>query len=177
MLAATIITACATMLLAAVAYLQMRAGRWQAYEQAEAVKRGMQPRVTAERWFDPEHRQTYDEVFVSMQFFLTNDGAGPAFNVAYGVDSDDQSHPGDNGHLYRTMRVAEILPGPSDSLDSPGSEQPIVVKFRHENKPRDEIDQGLVYWTRFDNVMGERFEVRNPHDGKLGTEVRKLKDP
>jgi hypothetical protein len=173
MLAAAIATALATVALGAVALLQMRAGSTQAREQVEAVKRGVQPRVTAHRWVDPKRRRTYGEEVVSLHFYLTNDGTGPAFNVVYGVDVGGRSCPGDNGHIYRKMNVGAILPGPSDHLDPPGSTQPIVVDLKHEGRPRDEIDRDLVYWTRFDNVMGERFEVRNPHDTTRPTEVRK----
>lgn len=174
MVATAIVTAAATVLLAVVAFFQMRAGRSQTREQVEAVKRGVQPRVTSHRWTDAKHRRTYGDELVTVCFYLTNNGNGPAFNVTYGVDWRDGSHQADNGHVYRNMGVGEIVPGPSDGLEPPGSTQPITIDLRHEGLPRDEIDRGLVYWTRFDNVMGERFEVRNPHDTTRGTELRRM---
>lgn len=106
MLAAAIITAGATVALAMLAYLQIRASQWQASEAAaaatlqstialqaaretrEAAERQWQPRVIAHPWFwvipgDREGTQGGAVVDGTLHaaYYLVNQGSGPAFNV------------------------------------------------------------------------------------------------
>jgi len=142
-LAASIITAAATVALAVLAYFQIRAGRHQAEaakaqsdaalkitrEQAaaavaiaketrEAAERQWQPRVIANPWPGPSRgdgdNAAPDEMAVS--YYLGNDGSGPAFNVEHGIEVAGKLLAWEGG-LYRTMRAGQEFP-PSWSATS-----------------------------------------------------------
>ena len=107
MLAAAIVTAAATVGLAALAFWQIHAGREQtevatdaalaiARETRQAAERQWQPRVFAHAWGDPVrgdgHNAAPDEMGV--RYRLKNEGTGPAFNVEHGVWSPETSTSG-----------------------------------------------------------------------------------
>jgi hypothetical protein len=127
-LAASIITAAATVALAVLAYFQIRAGSAQtqaalsiARESREAAERQWQPRVFARKWGPPErgngNNAAPDEMAVP--YYLVNEGVGPAFNVEAGVEVAGRLHARDGGQWW-AMRAGEFMP----QLD-PDSMQPV----------------------------------------------------
>lgn len=99
-LAAAIISAIATVALAGVAVIQIRAGKKQteialqtARETREAAERQWQPRVFAHPWFwkIPGDREGIEggaviDGTLHAAYYLINQGSGPAFNVEHGID-------------------------------------------------------------------------------------------
>ena len=173
MLAAAIVTAAATVGLAALAFWQIRAGREQtkvatdaalaiARETRQAAERQWQPRVFAHAWGDPVrgdgHSAAPDEMGVGYR--LKNEGTGPAFNVEHGVWVAGKLHTwGDR--QYCSMHAGEELPPMLDAIGQPVKLTPLVVGVKltewHDG-------EGLIYWTRFENLLGERFQVLNYPD-------------
>jgi type II secretory pathway pseudopilin PulG len=183
MLAAAIVSATATAALALLAYWQITAGKAQTREQAEAAlalaretrqaaERQWQPRVFAHAWKGPVKgdgdNAAPDEIAV--RYFLQNEGTGPAFNVEHGVEVAGKLHTW-NDWQYRSMRAGEAIPLMFDPGGFPVSKSPIVVGVK-EAEWND--GAGLLYWTRFENLLGERFEVRNPPDATKPAEFRRL---
>jgi hypothetical protein len=129
MLAASIITAAATVGLAVLAYRQIRAGQAQtaaalavARETREAAERQWQPRVFVHAWHGPvpgdEENAAPDEMAV--RYYLTNEGTGPAFNVEHGVEVAGQLHTWED-RQWRTMRAGEAIPPMFDAIGQPVS--------------------------------------------------------
>jgi len=183
-LAAAIISAAATVGLAALAYWQIMAGKKQAAEQGEAAlelaretrnaaERQWQPRVFAHAWHGEPVKGDGDNAAVgemAVRYFLQNEGTGPAFNVEHGVEVAGKLHTW-NDWQYRSMRAGEAIPPLYDVTTQPVAVTPIVVGVNagewHDGK-------GLMYWTRFENLLGERFEVRNPPDATVPAEFRRV---
>jgi hypothetical protein len=194
-LAAAIVTAAATAGLALLAYSQMRANEEQmrgvraqsdaaieiakrqaaaaieiARETREAAQRQWQPRVIAHGWGEPRPGSGDDAApnEVAVGYRLKNEGTGPAFNVEHGVEVGGKLHTwGDR--QYRAMTAGEELPPMLDSVGLPVRVNPIVVGVE-----KDEWGDPLVYLTRFENLLGERFEVRNFPDASTPSEFRRL---
>jgi hypothetical protein len=179
MLAASIITAAATAVLALLAYLQIRAGRDQtdaalaiARESREAAERQWQPRVFAHAWQGGPKRGDGNNAApdeMAVPYYLSNEGTGPAFNVEHGVEVSDKLHTWED-RQFRTMRAGEEIPPLHDSIGLPVGLSPIVVGV----KLTEWSDDSLVYWTRFENLLGERFEVRNFPDPTRRAEFRRV---
>jgi hypothetical protein len=194
-LTASIITAAATVGLAVLAYCQIRAGQAQtraakeqsdaalaiAQEQAaaalavaretrEAAERQWQPRVFVHAWHGPVRgdgdNAAPDEMAV--RYYLTNEGTGPAFNVEHGVEVAGKLHTWED-RQWRTMRAGEAIPPMFDAIGQPVSISPIVVGVKLADWNED-----IIYWARFENLLGERFEVRNPPDPTKAAEFRRV---
>jgi hypothetical protein len=194
-LVASIATAAATVVLAVLAYLQIRAGQAQAkearaqsdaalaiaHEQAaaaltvaretrEAAERQWQPRVFAHAWHGPVpgdgNNAAPDEMAV--RYYLSNEGTGPAFNVEHGVDVAGTPHTWEN-RQWRTMRAGEAIPPIPDPVRQPVPDSPLVIGVRLTDWEED-----IMYWTRFENLLGERFEVRNPPDATAPAQFRRV---
>jgi hypothetical protein len=192
MLVAAIITAAATVVLALLAYAQIKANGKQtaeaieiaresreaalaiARESREAAERQWQPRVFAHAWGAPR-KGSGDDVAPNEKavgYYLGNEGTGPAFNIEHGVQVGKKRFPWIG--QYRTMRAGEQIPPMLDSIGKPIQLVPLYVGV-----PLDEwTDDGdVVYWTRFENLLGERFEVRNYPDPNRSAEFQRLARP
>jgi hypothetical protein len=170
----------ATVALAVLAYCQIRAGRAQseaaldiARETREAAQRQWQPRVIAQGWKSPVPGTGDDappgEIAVS--YYLSNDGTGPAFNVEHGVEIAGKLHRWEAG-LYPTMRAGDQYPPMFDSLGHPTSLTPLTIGVKQS-----EWSDEFAHWTRFENLLGERFEVRNYPDPTRPAEFRRADGP
>ena len=72
----------------------------------------------------------------------------------------------------RTIRAGEQIPPMFDSIGMPVSLTPLTVGVKlGEWDPHD-----FAYWTRFENLLGERFEVRTYPDPKRPAEFRRLSE-
>jgi hypothetical protein len=179
MLAASIVAAAATVALAALAYWQIRAGRQQtlaalsiAREAREAAERQWQPRVFAHAWHGGPVRGDGDAAApdeMTVPYYLTNAGTGPAFNVEHGIEVAGEQKTWDD-RQWRTMAAGEEIPPLHDSIGMPVALKPIVIGISLDEWD----DSELVYWTRFENLLGERFEVRNHPDPTRPAEFRRL---
>jgi len=193
-LAASIVTAAATVGLALLAYCQIRAGQAQArearaqsdaaltiaQEQAaaalklaretrEAAERQWQPRVFPHSWQGPVRgdgdNAAPDEMAV--RYYLQNEGTGPAFNVEQGVEVAGKLHTPEDRQWW-TISAGEAVPPISDPRQPiPDSSLVIGVKLT-------EWSDDIVYWTRFENLLGERFEVRTYPDRTRPAEFRRV---
>jgi hypothetical protein len=167
-----IITAVATAMLAFLAFLQIRAGKAQTREQADALMRQWQPRVCAHRFIGTYERPALLSDQMPVPYFLTNDGTGPAFNVTYGIELAG-TRCASSEYVYRVLRPGEEAP----QATGKNLEHwliPIVEIVDKDGRNTHEVEQALVYWTEFDNLMGERFEVRNHFDPAQVVEFRRV---
>jgi hypothetical protein len=173
-LAAAIITAVATVALAVVAVFQIRAGQEQtaaaltiARESREAAQRQWQPRVFAQPRQAPFRDRPTEQMMVPC--YLVNEGTGPAFNVELGVGVAGTIHRYEGGQWW-AMRAGEFMPPVAADSGQPIPEGRIVVTV-----PLDAWDpDDYVYWTHFENLLGERFEVRVYPDPKRPPDFRPL---
>jgi hypothetical protein len=182
MLAAAILTAAATVGLALVAFWQVRSGQKQtrdataaalaiARETREAAERQWQPRVLAHPWDGPRlgngANAAPDEMGVGYR--LKNEGTGPAFNVEHGIEiaGKPYAHP----MCQWPVRAGEEVPPMLNSVGTTVGNFPITVGVKL-TKWKD--GQEIVYWTRFENLLGERFEVRKSSDQTRHVEFRRL---
>jgi hypothetical protein len=176
--AASILTAIATGALAVLAYWQIRAGRDQtsaalaiARETNEATKRQSRPWVIANPLNGPSpgdgSTAAPDEMAVS--YYLSNDGSGPAFNIEHGIEVAGTFHTWDQG-MYPTMRAGQEFPPMHDPCGLfVNSLRPIWVGVKLT-----QWNEDIVYWTRFEDLLGDRFEVRNYRDRTRPAEFHRL---
>src|SRR5262249_1272447 len=157
-----------TVVLALLAYFQIRAGRAQgeatlaiAGQTREAAERQWQPRVISSPWGEPK-RGTGDDAApdeMAVGYSLKNEGTGPAFNVEHAAELGGRLHPSPEVGQYRAMTAGEDLPPMRDTSGAIRTLKPLVVGVKTADWNDD-----VVYWTRFENLLGERFEVRNYFD-------------
>jgi hypothetical protein len=69
------------------------------------------------------------------------------------------------------MSAGEELPPMLNSTGLPISLTPIVVGIKLSAWSE---GKGFVYWSRFENLLGERFEVRNYPDPSRPAEFRRI---
>ncbi|HEX4483315.1 MAG TPA: hypothetical protein VH081_05965 [Solirubrobacteraceae bacterium] len=197
MLAAAVITAIATAGLAFLAYRQMRASDVQmrgaraqadaaialakqqttatleiARETREAAERQWQPRVFVHgkgRFYLGHGHDDVPEDQVGVPYYLSNEGTGPAFNVEHGIEIAGKSYTW-NDWQWRSMRAGEFIPPLSPASTQPVPEGEIVVLVPALEWER----RTLVYWSRFENLLGDRFEVRNYDDPRAPSRFLRL---
>ena len=106
---------------------------------------------------DGHNAATYE---MAVGYRLKNEGTGPAFNVEHGVWVAGNLHVWGQ---YPSMVAGEELP-PMLSSGQLVKHTPIVVGVKLT-----EWDEGhgLIYWTRFENLLGERFAVLNYPEAML----------
>jgi hypothetical protein len=114
--------------------------------------------------------------------YLTSEGAGPAFNVRFGVEFNGVRYPyrltvedPDEGNIQRVLRPGERRPE-SGSL-------PIVIdslsmwgRAAESENPGD-LDAKRVYWARYENAQGQTWETRNPGDRSTKLDIRRVRRP
>jgi hypothetical protein len=188
----------ATVVLAVLAYFQIRAGWAQAREgkeqsdaalaiareqsaaalavareTREAAERQWQPRVFVHGWHGGPKPGDGDNVApneMAVPYYLSNEGTGPAFNVEHGVEVNGKPYTF-NDWQWPSMRAGEFIP----QLDV-NATQPVPSSAIAVGVPLARWGDGsdLVYWSRFENLLGERFEVRNHQDPTRATEFLTL---
>lgn len=103
---------------------------------------------------------------------LGNEGTGVALNVTHGVEVAGVERSFGDGMEVRSLTPGEILP-PAEGLDMP---RPLVVVFREDELPEKWSPASRIYWVRFENVFGDRFETRNPLDPHQSAEFIRIED-
>jgi hypothetical protein len=99
---------------------------------------------------------------ISFDYYVSNEGTGPALNIEHGVEVAGHDFAFGDGMQFRTAGAGEFLP----PLDADAA-QPIPSRFLRVVVNEGELPVGWntlprTYWARFENVFGERFETRNP---------------
>lgn len=159
---------------AEAAVSQAKAGARQADETREAALRQWQPRVHARFHGLPTHDSDMvgdDEVDVPV--YIINEGTGPAFNVRVAIEVAGHDVDWREAQFWWSVQPREFLP----SLE-PDSRQPVPERQLHigVRAPHWNPD-GYSYVTRFDNLFGERFELRDfPPHLRQDAEFRMLDD-
>jgi hypothetical protein len=141
-------------------------------EAREAAQRQWQPRVFMHAWHGPERGDGTNAAPYEMavRFYLSNEGTGPAFNVKPWVEIGGQPHTWED-RQYRTMRVDEFCPALA-----PGPTQPVPQSFLTIGVKVTEWAEDVVYCVEFENLLGERFEVRNYPEATRPADFRRV-DP
>jgi hypothetical protein len=124
--------------------------------------------------------------------YLTNEGGGPAFNVRLGLRMRALHFP---WRCHRFPWRAERLEGrPSRARVIRADERfakadPLsiyidsvdlaVLAVAGMRRPRraGTIDDGRVYWCRYENAYGQTWETRNPHDPTADLRIRRVRFP
>lgn len=155
----------------AIAEQQAAAAVEVARETREAAQRQWQPRVFVHgkgQWRGDGRNSPSDVMVVA--YYLSNEDTGPAFNVEHGVEIEGRQHTRED-RQWRTMRAGEFIPQLDADSTQPVPTMPLIVnvKLSEYGEGRDR-----VYWSRFENLLGDRYEVRNPAEATRPAEIRPL---
>ena len=112
--------------------------------------------------------------------YLTSEGAGPAFNVRFGVEFAGVRYPyrfdnndPESGNIQRVLRPGERRP-------EPGS-WPILIDslsmLGRVAEAEGSLDAKRVYWARYENAQGQTWETRNPGDRSAKLDIRRIRYP
>lgn len=107
----------------------------------------------------PEEGDDVGEGQIGFPYALSNEGTGVALNITHGVEVAGIEHAFGDGMECRSLRPGERLP--PISLEFSGR---LVVVFDEGELPENWPSASRTYWVRFENVFGDQFETRNPHD-------------
>jgi hypothetical protein len=127
---------------------------WQGLLMKRSERNRTQPIVVAYERDDPT-REGGDVVFAAS---LANEGAGPAFNIRFGVTLDGvegrytpkPAGAHSAGDVPRALGPGRTLPDGDDSYRLVLSDIGVVAAL--ENR---------VYWCRYENAFGDSWETRN----------------
>jgi hypothetical protein len=108
---------------------------------------------------------------------LKNEGAGPAFNVRFGVEFHGVRWPyklrledPDGGNVQRVLAPGERRP-PAHSWPILISSLSVWGAAAEGGNP----DPGRVYWARYENAQGKVWETRNPGDRSANLDIRRVR--
>jgi hypothetical protein len=143
---------------AVAAALSTAIAAWQGVLLTRSERRRTQPVVVAAEWGEPEH----DGGSLLLAVALTNEGAGPAFELRFGLAVDGEevrytaqpAGPLGLGDVPRVLGAGRTLPegGGSYSLRVP----PDFVR-RHDGQL-----ENRILWCRYKNSFGDPWETQNP---------------
>jgi hypothetical protein len=130
---------------------------WQGVLMKRSERNRTQPIVVVYERHDPM-REGGDVVFAVS---LANEGAGPAFNIRFGITLDGveraykprpagAQHPGD---VPRALGPGRTLPDGADAY-------PLVVPDIDASGASAALER-RVYWCRYENAFGDSWETRN----------------
>jgi cell division protein FtsL len=129
----------------------------------EAARAQLQPIVFAHAQGGavrgPDEGADIGEGEVGFRYRLANEGTGVALNIRHGVEIDGIERQFGDGMEVRSMRPGESLP-----VVSIAGSSPFAVVFIEAELPQNWSSVSRTYWARFENVFGDQFETRNPHD-------------
>jgi hypothetical protein len=107
---------------------------------------------------------------VGFRYCLANEGMGVALNIRHGIAIDTFEREFGDGMEVRSLRPGERLPQPSTLTPLA-----ITVAAPETDLPSNWSSRPRTYWTRFENVFGDEFETRNPHDPLLPATFRRVR--
>lgn len=179
-------------LVAAVPVGLLLIGAVNAWLSARNERRRTQPAVICQE----RHARTFtrDALAWVISVAATNEGGGPAFNVRVGVQvralrfpwrrrrfpwREDRREGGASRH--RVLRPGGRLPpGKVGSLPIyiPSTDlAALVVAHKWRPRRRGTIDDGRVYWCRYENAHGQTWETRNPFEPTAHLRIRRIRLP
>lgn len=148
---------------------QVEASKGQNEAVKEAARAQLQPVVFAHEYaFTPNGGQA------SPQYYLANEGTGPALDIQHGVEMDGARYLHGFPDIEQRWRAL-----------SAGESEPRGMPLAHGQRPLRMFiispvpfvgHEEVVYWTQFSNVFGERFEVRNPKDPTKAATFKRVDD-
>jgi hypothetical protein len=113
--------------------------------------------------------------------YMTSEGAGPAFNVRFGVEFAGVRYPyrlhtddPDSGNLQRVLPPGKRCP---ESGSWPILIDSLSMWGRAAESDEGELDAKRVYWTRYENAQGQTWETRNPGDRSSKLDIRRIRRP
>jgi hypothetical protein len=119
------------------------------------------------RFVERSRRQAVD-------VYMSNEGAGPAFNVRFGVEFHGVRIPykhdqGDDpaGTVYRFVRAQQRLP---DHASWPLEFEQLFLLSEIET-PENEC----LFWARYENAQGKAWETRNPADRSSNLVIKRVR--
>lgn len=133
----------------------------------DAARSQLQPLVLANAHgpaYRGPHHPHLEAGQIMFEYYLTNEGTGPALNIRHGVEIAGVEYEFGGGMQFRTAKAGEFLPplGPDASQPVPTTFLSVVLDERVLQTGWDTIAR--TYWARFENVFGETFETYNPKD-------------
>lgn len=106
--------------------------------------------------------------------YMTSEGAGPAFNVRFGVVFHGVRYPfkmrpedPDAGNLQPVLRQGERRPK-EDAW-------PVMVDSSRVFAGKGNPDPTRVYWTRYENAQGQTWETLSPGDRSARLNIRRVR--
>jgi hypothetical protein len=145
---------------------------WSAWISVSNERKRTQPIVVAHE----EHgrRFTEDGRYFAVGGYITNEAAGHAFNVRFGVELDGVRYPQklraddpDSGNVQRILRPGERRPK--------GGSWPILIPQLSLLGAEGDSDPGRVYWARYENARNQTWETRNPWDRSARLNIRRVR--
>jgi len=110
--------------------------------------------------------------------YATNEGAGPAFNVRFGVELGGVRYP------FR-MSVDDPEPGNIQRVIRPTERRPIegpwwvvidsLKMWSSTRKEGPNLDANTIYWARYENARGHTWETHNPSDRSSRLKIRRVR--
>jgi len=140
-------------------------------------RRRAQPIVIAHETHGRQFADGNDGYF-AVGAYVTSEGGGPAFNVRVGVEFGGVRYPHklstsdpDSGYVERVLRSGQRKP--PDERD----ELPIFIPQTSLLGLRggSEQDDTRVYWSRYENVVGQTWETRNPWQGSARLRIHRVR--
>jgi len=141
----------------------------------EAARAQLQPIVFAHayggRIKGPDEGADLSAGQVGFRYRLANEGTGVALNIRHGVEIDGIEREYGDGMEVRSMRPGEELPpaGHATALA-------YTVVFAEHELPEGWQSAARTYWARCENIFGEHFETRNPHDPQQSAAFMRIED-
>lgn len=123
----------------------------------------------------PNDELDLDDQLAAVPYYLANEGTGLALDVEHGIGIAGEEFAFGSGMRFRAMRPGEVLPPiPERSAD------PVPPTALHVYLAKGTLAESrrggneVVYWARFDNVFGERFETKNFADSRTPATLRRI---
>jgi hypothetical protein len=109
--------------------------------------------------------------------YITNESAGHAFNVRFGVELHGIRYPQklrvedpDSGNVQRVFRPGERRP-------TQGFWPVLVSLLPMIGSGDGDPDPGRVYWARYENTRRQTWETRNPWDCSARLDIKRVRFP
>lgn len=151
-----------------------------ATETRRAARAQLQPIVfahaLASHALGPDDNLDISEGQIAFPYYLANEGTGIALNIRHGVEIDGIEYPFGEGLLMRVLRPGEEVPLRDPITAKLVQLRPFATVMNKSELPPGWPNVARVYWTRFENVFGERFETRNPLDPRVSASFGPVAD-